>query len=281
MGGAATHGVPNAIKDMRLFSSEKRLFEGRRGGWVVQVFEKEDRRELRFGNHIVQSSFAPGEPDLLVLEYTRAMLAGMLCVPQPENVLHLGLGAGSLPRFIHRHWPTVRQRVVEINPDVTEAAFRFFDLPVSRRLPVIEADARAFLGESSDSYELMFVDAFVAEGAAEGFDDPEFLAMQRRRLAQRGWCVHNVWGSDREGLSRLSARLAAVYPCMYAISVRSHSNVILICGAVTEPPPMALLASRAAMLSANVPFDFGRWPSRMRALGTAQRSRTEAWIARA
>jgi spermidine synthase len=266
---------------MRLFAPERRLFESRRGNSVVQVFEKGDRRELRFGNAIVQSAVALGAPDALLLEYTRAMLAGMLFFPQPEAVLHLGLGAGALPGFIHRHWPTVRQKTVEINPDVIESSYKYFDLPVSRRLAVTEADARDFLSECRDSFDLMFVDAFVAEGAAEGSEDPHFLAMQHHRLTPRGWAVHNAWGSDRERLGRLSARLAMLYPCMYAISVRSHSNVILICGSVPEPPPLALLSNRAASLARAVPFDFARWIPRLRPLGAAQRSRAEAWIARA
>lgn len=266
---------------MRLFAQDKRLYQSRRGEWTVEVFEKEDRRELRFGNHIVQSAFSPQAPDLLVLEYTRAMLAAMVFKPQPGSILHLGLGAGSIPRFIHRHWPNVKQRVIEINPDVIEAAYKYFDVPVSRRLHISEGDAKAFLAGSQDVYDMMFVDLFVADAAAAGFDDPEFLASQRRHLSPAGWLVHNAWGSDREGLSRLGARLGALYPCMYALSVRAHSNVILICGASGEVPPMSLLTSRAAELSRAVPFDFTRWPGRMRPSGAAQRKPNEAWIARA
>jgi len=266
---------------MRLFAQERRLYQSHRGEWVVEVFEKEDRRELRFGNHIVQSAFAPAAPDLLVLEYTRAMLAALLCVPKLDSVLHLGLGAGTIPRFIHRHWPNVKQRVVEINPDVIEVAHKYFDVPVSRRLHISEGDAREFLSDHANTYDLIYVDLFVADAAASGCDDVEFLELQRRHLSPRGWLVHNAWGSDREGLSRLSARLAALFPCMYSVSVRAHSNVILMCGVAPKAPSPSLLTARAAELSRAVPFDFTRWPSRLRPLGAAQRARDEAWILRA
>ena len=266
---------------MRLFSTEKCLFEGRRGGWPVQVFEKSDRRELRFGNNIVQSAHAPSAPDVLALEYVRAMLVGMLFVPDPEFVLHLGLGGGSLARFLHHHWPTVRQRAVEINPDVIETAFKFFDLPVSRRLRVTESDALAFLNDNRDPCDVVFLDAFIPEGPAEGLDEAGLFASLRKRLARGGWLVNNVWGSDRERLTRTIARMAVCFPTMFSVSVRAHSNVILIAGTTAEPPPLSLLTSRAATLSAKVPFDFTRWVSRLNPVGTAQRPAGEAWIARA
>lgn len=266
---------------MRLFSAETCLFEGRRGAWPVQVFEKDDRRELRFGNNIVQSAHSPAAPDVLALEYVRAMLAGMIFVPEPEFVLHLGLGGGSLARFIHHHWPTVRQRAVEINPDVIEASFKFFDLPVSRRLRVTESGAASFLADNRDPCDLLFLDAFVPEGPAEGVDEAGLFVSLRRRLSNRGWLVNNVWGSDRDRLSLTIARMAVCFPTLYAVSVRAHSNVILIGGTSAEPPPPSLLTSRAVALSAAVPFEFTRWVGRLRPIGTAQRGAGEAWIARA
>jgi len=266
---------------MRLFSSEKRLFEGRRGGWPVQVFEKNERRELRFGNHIVQSAYTPSAPDVLALEYVRAMLAGVLFMPDPEQVLHLGLGGGSLARFLHDHWPNLRQRVVEINPDVIEASFRFFDLPVSRRLRVTEADAVAFLAENRDPCDMVFLDAFIPDGPAEGLEEAGLYDTLRRKLAGKGWLVNNVWGSDRERLSRTIARMAVCFPTLYSVSVRAHSNVILIGGTPAQPPTLSQLTGRAAALSASVPFDFARWVGRLRPVGTAQRPPGEAWIARA
>ena len=68
------------------------IWENKNSVGTVQVWEKEDRRELRFGNHIMQSVFSTVKPDYLVLPYTRFMLLGLLFCTEPKTVLHPGLG---------------------------------------------------------------------------------------------------------------------------------------------------------------------------------------------
>ncbi|MDP6215610.1 MAG: hypothetical protein QF649_00195, partial [SAR324 cluster bacterium] len=67
------------------------MWENKVSGVTVQVWEKDDRRELRFGNHIMQSVILKKHPDKLVLPYSRFMLLGLLFCPAPKSVLHIGL----------------------------------------------------------------------------------------------------------------------------------------------------------------------------------------------
>lgn len=252
---------------MRLFHLERRLYEGYSADTLVQVIEKADRRELRFGNTVVQSAHSRRTPDFLLLEYIRAMMAGFLFRPTAEYVLHLGLGAGSLARFIHQHFPQVRQRVMEINPAVIDVAYRFFELPVSPRLLVRQGDGAEYVRDSRETYDLIFVDAFGAEGPASGLGAPAFHESVRRRLTSQGWVVHNVWGSDSEGLRAMTRLMAAAYPVLFSLSVRSHSNVILIGGKSPAVPTRAMLKSRAAALSRQMPLDFTKWSARLIRVG--------------
>ncbi|MDP7439848.1 MAG: hypothetical protein QGI53_10435, partial [SAR324 cluster bacterium] len=57
-------------------NQEHLLWESKVSGLTVQVWEKDDRRELRFGNHIMQSVISKNRPDQLVLPYSRFMLLG-------------------------------------------------------------------------------------------------------------------------------------------------------------------------------------------------------------
>ena len=117
------------------------IWENKNSGVTVQVWEKEDRRELRFGNHIMQSVFSTVNPDHLVLPYTRFMLLGLLFCQDPKSVLHIGLGGGSIVRWMYREFPRIQQTIIEINPAVIEAARRFFEFPLDKRLSVVQADA--------------------------------------------------------------------------------------------------------------------------------------------
>jgi spermidine synthase len=70
-------------------------------------------------------------PWSLELEYTREMMAGMLLQTGlwPRHALLIGLGAGSLAKFIYRYLPDCRITVVEINPQVAFVARQYFKLP--------------------------------------------------------------------------------------------------------------------------------------------------------
>jgi spermidine synthase len=86
----------NLLKILQKSRPERLIWEKENSGVTVQVLEKEGRRELRFGNHIMQSVFSTVNPDYLVLPYTRFMLLGLLFCPEPKSVLHIGLGAAAL-----------------------------------------------------------------------------------------------------------------------------------------------------------------------------------------
>ncbi|MEZ7974547.1 MAG: hypothetical protein QMC48_05945, partial [SAR324 cluster bacterium] len=61
----------NILKILSGTKQERLIWESEDSGVTVQVWEKEDRRELRFGNHIMQSVYSKIRPDHLVLPYSR------------------------------------------------------------------------------------------------------------------------------------------------------------------------------------------------------------------
>ena len=109
--------------------TERLLWETEDSGLKVQVWEKHDRREMRFGNHIMQSVFSRTNANHLVLPYSRFMLLGLTFCPEPKSALHLGLGGGSIPRWLHLCFPSLQQTVIEQNASVIEAAQRYFEFP--------------------------------------------------------------------------------------------------------------------------------------------------------
>ena len=50
-------------------------------------------------------------PDHIELPYLRAMLVGLVMIPAPARILILGLGGGSLPRFLLQQYP---EAVIEV-----------------------------------------------------------------------------------------------------------------------------------------------------------------------
>src|SRR5512134_1922886 len=103
----------------------------------VEVSERDGVRYLHLGSATIQSAMRLARPNDLELSYTRCMLAFLLFVPPPRHAVMIGLGGGSLAKFIHSRMPDTRVTAVEINPQVVAAARQFFALPeASDRLAV-------------------------------------------------------------------------------------------------------------------------------------------------
>lgn len=249
---------------MKLFQHEKVVCEKHAGELTVQVVDRGELRELRFGNRVTQSAAHLRAPHLLALDYTRAMMAGATLPPQVDQVLHIGLGAGSLPRYIHHYFPRAQQRVVELVPEVVEIAYRFFELPVSPRLEVLEGEAAEFLRDDAGRYDLIFQDAFHAEGVARHLHSGTFFAQARQHLRPEGWLVTNVWGSDRDGLERARANLGEQFIHLLRLSVRVDSNVILFASNTRQPPGRQRIQQRAAALEAEAPLEWTQLAGQIR-----------------
>ena len=57
-------------------------------------------------------------------------------------MLFIGLGGGSAPKRMWRDFPELQLQVVELDPEVVDAAYRWFELPRDPRLDVDAEDGR-------------------------------------------------------------------------------------------------------------------------------------------
>src|SRR5512136_1411225 len=95
----------------------------------VYISEKFGVRTLHIGSDTVQSAMRIARPLDLEVVYTRSMMAFLLFNPQPQNVHMIGLGGGSLAKFVYHHFPAARVTAVEVNPQVVAIARQYFLLP--------------------------------------------------------------------------------------------------------------------------------------------------------
>jgi len=127
----------------------------------VEVSEADGVRSLHLGGDAIQSSIRLSRPDELALDYTRAMMAFLLFQPAPRAVLMIGLGGGSIARYIHQRMPQTHTTVVEINPKVLVAARSMFHFPADdERLAVTIADGADYVIEHPESADVLLVDGF-------------------------------------------------------------------------------------------------------------------------
>src|SRR5512141_539707 len=127
----------------------------------VEVSEEAGVRSLHLGGDAIQSSIRLDRPDELALDYTRAMMAFLLFQPLPREVLMIGLGGGSMARYIHQRMPATHTTVVEINAKVLAAARSMFHFPADdERLQVEIADGADYVHAHPESADVLLVDGF-------------------------------------------------------------------------------------------------------------------------
>lgn len=180
---------------------------------------------LSFTSSLIQSSMRLDAPEELVLDYTRAMMGCLLLNPAPRRVLMIGLGGGSMLKYLHRHLPEAEFTVVEISQAVIDLRHDFLVPPDSERLRTVCDDGarfmrdfvRAFAQELTQQvapvappparFDLILVDGFDGSGLPPPLSSRRFYEDCREALADEGVLVANVQADtarSREILQRLS-----------------------------------------------------------------------------
>lgn len=164
----------------------------------IEVRERGGVRTLHLGSDTVQSAMRLDEPDALELAYTRAMMAFLLFVDTPHNALLVGLGGGSLVKFMHRHLRQTRMQVVEVNAEVIDVAREYFYTPPDDgRLQTIVAEGAQHIANTRPVVDVLLVDAYDGKSLAAGLATGTFFRTARETLSPAGMFVMNLWSSDR------------------------------------------------------------------------------------
>lgn len=185
----------------------------------VYISEKFGVRSLHIGSDTVQSAMRVTRPNDLEIAYTRSMMAFLLFDRDPREVLMIGLGGGSLAKFIYHRLPRARTVAVEVNPRVVAIARQFFHLPPDdERLKVVVGDGAGYLERDETCADVIMVDGYDAQSQVEALSTPAFYRSCARVLGDSGILVVNLWGGDRnfttcvERISRAFNGLVACLP---------------------------------------------------------------------
>ncbi len=180
----------------------------------IAVVDDADSRYLRFDSSF-QSGMYLDDPYRTRFEYSDYLQLGLAYNPDARNVLFIGLGGGSGPKRMWRDFPSVRFDAVELDPDVVDVAYRFFELPRDERLNVEVEDGRRYLVQQDGPWDVIVVDAFYSDSIPFHLATNEFLELARSRLAPGGVVVTNIIGATRGSESRLLRSMLRTYRTVF------------------------------------------------------------------
>jgi spermidine synthase len=176
----------------------------RDGSWMLLV------------NGTPQSHVDLGDPTHLEFEYVRRLghvvdLAADAGIPL--DVVHLGGGALTLPRYVEATRPGSRQRVMEIDEPLTTLVRAHLPLPRRARIRVRAADARAGLESLPQaSADLVVSDVFAGARTPAHLTTIEYVTEAHRVLRACGVFAANVADGPPLAFARVqAATLRAVF----------------------------------------------------------------------
>lgn len=160
------------------------------------IVDRDDQRILQFGTPDPQSIMSLKDPYRLALEYTRLSMMALLFNPHPLSVLVLGLGGGSIPKFLWKHFPKCHFDIVERSKVVVDTCYEYFALPKSSRIKIHLKDAFDFIRNAENRYDFIFVDLFQKEGISTLVSEPDFFKDCKKLLKNKNSIViWNTWKS--------------------------------------------------------------------------------------
>jgi hypothetical protein len=197
-----------------------------------------------------QSYVDTGNPRNLRYRYMRR-LADVVGAAAPKDILHLGGGAMTLPRYVAATRPGAVQRVVEVDAALTELVRRVLPLPRGANVRVRAADARKAVEVTGDArFDLVIADVYSAARVPASLGTVEAAAEIARVLRPHGWYAANLAdGRDLAYTRGQMATLKQVFPdlCLIAepgvIKGRYFGNLVAVAG---PGLPLASLAAEAA-----------------------------------
>jgi spermidine synthase len=148
---------------------------------------------------------------------------------QPERVAMLGNAAGTAARAFARYYRSVQIDGVELDPAVSEAGRKYFEMGEISGLAVHDADARAYLRRTDERYDVIIVDAYRPPYVPFYLATEEFFELVRDRLRPGGIVALNVATTpDNHDLARnIGGTLASVLPRAYAWQPLKFNQIVI------------------------------------------------------
>jgi len=223
----------------------------------IRVTQDGNIRGLRFDSNHYQSKIDITDPLDGYFNYIDLLYMGFLIQPEPEDVVMLGLGGGTVPTLFKHYQPGLDFTVVEIDPVVEDIAreYFFFD---SDEIPVEISDARAWFRRNPGKHDFIIQDTYSSN--AYGTFIPfhlatlEYFEIVKENLSDDGVFVINVIGTiyggeDNRVITSVYRTMHEVFPQLYMFAAEDFQNVVIVGSQEEDRLNLANFQRRAQELS--------------------------------
>ena len=219
---------------MSALADAKELYRAKSLYRDIYVIQQDDLLCLKFSiprrEDTSQSCQDRSQPLRLVFNYTRMMMASVLVNPEPQSILIIGLGGGTLPTAFGDMYPDAEITSVEIDPAVAKVARKYFDFKETEKNRVVIKDARLHIKREAlknRKYDIIILDAFGSDYIPEHLTTVEFLEEVKQVLSPQGVLAANTFSSSKF-YHHESSTYAQVFGKFFVIRTKAGSNRIIL-----------------------------------------------------
>ncbi len=228
----------------------------------IEVIDTKGVRALHFGSHSRQSTMLLEDPNQLNSLYAQAMMGLLLFNDSPKDILMIGLGGGSITKYLLHQFAECQIKVIEYRNSVLKIARSHFEFPRDPRLKVKIGCGGEYVSTQSklseEKHDLLVIDAYDHEGMALEVSSENFFDSCRTLLKDDGLLAINLWGTNKELFKQVAWNMGRVFEWkILFLPVRKRGNVIGFAFRENTPKyTMKQLREKAKLLEQQYQIDF-------------------------
>ena len=224
---------------------------------AYQALEVTERAGVRFlrGDRTLQSAMRLEDLEP-ALSYQRWPPTALLLNPEIDSLLVLGMGAGTMGRYLRRARPELVADYVDIDPAIPEIAERFFFFQQGPLARTHVVDARRFLTRAEQRWDYIYSDAYIGLAVPFHLTTAEFFDTVRRRLTPGGVLGINLAaGMDAPFVRAMFRTVADRFGDALAFAVRGTNNTLVLASTRPTLMPRDQMIERGSELDRQWSFD--------------------------
>lgn len=128
-----------------------------------------DAGGLTQSGHVMIGIFSSGIKNLLPKDFV------------PKKILMLGLGGGSVVKWLAKKYQDASITAVEIDPVMIKIAKEHFHVDKVKNLKIITADAVDYIKTTKDHFDLILLDCYQGYQTPPSFDDPKVIKIMKSK----------------------------------------------------------------------------------------------------
>ena len=174
-------------------AEDSKIFKTRSKYNDLSIKTNANKLELRTNTDALQSVIDLDHPEKLSLKNLEYMVAVLLFIPQPERILLLGTGGGSLVHFLRYHYPDSHLTSVDIDGELLDLMQNKMLLPkADEHLTYVIDDASSYLEHCDQQFDLILVDIFIGDQSPSWLLGADSMQRLHTLLSTTGAAAYNL-----------------------------------------------------------------------------------------